>query len=145
MRLADEEPVAVVQGFSPDMGWRQLAEAAVALRAGAFWVATNTDVTVPSPRGPLPGTARWWPRSPRTGRRQPDEIVGKPAPAAAPGVRRARSGARRPLVVGDRLDTDIEGANNGGVRQPARPHGRHRARRPPGGPARRCVPTYVAL
>src|SRR5262249_43784784 len=35
---ADAEPVAVVQGYGPDVGWHQLAEAALAVRAGALWV-----------------------------------------------------------------------------------------------------------
>jgi len=52
---ADDDPQAVVQGFSPDLHWRQLAEGAVAIRRGLHWVATNVDPTVPSPRGPLPG------------------------------------------------------------------------------------------
>ncbi|MFE3654016.1 HAD hydrolase-like protein, partial [Streptomyces sp. NPDC059152] len=38
-----------------------------------------------------------------------------PPPPPSPGARVRRRGARRPLVVGDRLDTDIEGAWNGGV------------------------------
>ena len=50
-----DEAVAVVQGHSPDTGWRNLAEATVALRAGAVWVACNLDPTLPTERGPLPG------------------------------------------------------------------------------------------
>jgi glycerol 3-phosphatase-2 len=52
---AEDKPAAVVQGYGPDVDWRILAEAALAVRAGATWVATNTDRTLPSPRGPLPG------------------------------------------------------------------------------------------
>ena len=52
---ADDRPLAVVQGYSPELDWRQLAEGAIAIRHGAQWVATNLDATVPSPRGPLPG------------------------------------------------------------------------------------------
>jgi HAD superfamily hydrolase (TIGR01450 family) len=106
---ADEEPAAVVQGYSPDLNWRQLAEGAVAIRRGAPWVATNLDPTVPSPRGPLPGNGslvaalRW-----ATG--VEPVSTGKPDPTMhRETVERSR--ARRPLVVGDRLDTDIEGAN----------------------------------
>lgn len=55
VRQFADDPVAVVQGHSPDTGWAQLAEAALAVRAGALWVASNVDRTLPSERGLLPG------------------------------------------------------------------------------------------
>ena len=105
---AEDAPEAVVQGYGPEVGWAQLAEAVVAVRNGARHVATNTDATIPSPRGPLPGNgAMVGVVSAVTGRAP--LVTGKPDPAMhAECVR--RTGARRPLVVGDRLDTDIEGA-----------------------------------
>ena len=110
---AAEEPVAVVQGYGPDVGWAQLAEAVVAVRNGARHVATNADATIPSPRGPLPGNgAMVNVVSTVTG--ATPLVTGKPDPAMhAECV--ARTGARRPLVVGDRLDTDIEGARRAGA------------------------------
>jgi HAD superfamily hydrolase (TIGR01450 family) len=113
VRRAEERPVAVVQGYGPEVGWAQLAEAVVAVRNGARHVATNTDATIPSPRGPLPGNgAMVGVVSAVTG--QAPLITGKPDPAMhAECVR--RTGALRPLVVGDRLDTDIEGARRAGA------------------------------
>lgn len=110
---AEDEPDAVVQGYGREVGWAQLAEAVVAVRNGARHVATNADATIPSPRGPLPGNgAMVGVVSAVTG--QPPLITGKPDPAMhAECVR--RTGARRPLVVGDRLDTDIEGARRAGA------------------------------
>lgn len=110
---ADAEPVAVVQGYGREVGWVQLAEAVVAVRNGARHVATNLDATIPSSRGPLPGNgAMVGVVSAITGK-QP-LVTGKPDPAMhAECVR--RTGARRPLVVGDRLDTDIEGARRAGA------------------------------
>jgi HAD superfamily hydrolase (TIGR01450 family) len=110
---AAQHPVAVVQGYGPEVGWRQLAEAVVAVRNGARHVATNADATIPSPRGPLPGNgAMVNVVSTVTG--QVPLVTGKPDPAMhAECVR--RTGARRPLVVGDRLDTDIEGARRAGA------------------------------
>jgi glycerol-1-phosphatase len=110
---AEDQPVAVVQGYGREVGWSQLAEAVVAVRAGARHIATNTDATIPSPRGPLPGNgAMVGVVSAITGQRP--LITGKPDPAMhAECVR--RTGARRPLVVGDRLDTDIEGARRAGA------------------------------
>lgn len=105
---ADDEPAAVVQGFSQDLGWRDFAEGMVAIGNGAFWLATNLDPTVPSPRGPLPGNGSLVAALAHATGRQP-MATGKPEPTMhAESVQ--RSGARNPIVVGDRLDTDIEGA-----------------------------------
>ncbi|MFG1609423.1 HAD-IIA family hydrolase [Actinoplanes sp. NPDC049265] len=110
----EDKPAAVVQGYGPDVGWRILAEAALAVRAGATWVATNTDRTLPSPRGPLPGNGSLVAVLRTALNRDPDIIVGKPEPALFT-TAATLSGAEHPLTVGDRLDTDIEGANNAGT------------------------------
>jgi HAD superfamily hydrolase (TIGR01450 family) len=105
---ADDEPEAVVQGYSPSMDWRQLAEGAVAIRRGVLWVATNLDPTVPSQRGPLPGNGSLVAALRHATGVEP-VATGKPDPTMhRESVQRSR--AERPLVVGDRLDTDIEGA-----------------------------------
>ena len=105
---AEEDPAAVVQGFYPGLDWRALAEGAVAIRRGVPWLATNLDATVPSPRGPLPGNGSMVAALRHATGRTP-AATGKPDPAMhAESVE--RSGARNPIVVGDRLDTDIEGA-----------------------------------
>jgi HAD superfamily hydrolase (TIGR01450 family) len=110
---ADDEPVAVVQGFSPDLGWALLAEGAYALERGVPWVASNTDLTIPTPRGRAPGNGTLVEVLRRATGREP-VVAGKPeTPMHAEAV--ARTGSSRPLVVGDRLDTDIEGANRAGV------------------------------
>ncbi|MFE9207043.1 HAD-IIA family hydrolase [Micromonospora sp. NPDC007230] len=111
---ADEEPAAVAQGYGPQVGWVDLAEASLAVRAGAPWYATNTDRTLPSPRGPLPGNGSLVAVLRTALGRDPDVVVGKPEPALfATAARRAGEG--RTLVVGDRLDTDIEGARRAGL------------------------------
>jgi glycerol 3-phosphatase-2 len=105
----DEDPAAVVQGFGPQVNWRDLAQGARAVRAGLLWVATNLDLTVPTPHGPAPGNGALVDAVAAAGGRRPDEIAGKPMPGAFRDAA-ARTGSRRPLVVGDRLDTDLEGA-----------------------------------
>ena len=109
-----EDVAAVVQGFSPDVSWALLAEGAYAVTAGVPWLASNLDATIPTPRGIAPGNgALVQVIAGATGRR-PDAVAGKPeTPLHEESVR--RSGARDPVVVGDRLDTDIEGANNADV------------------------------
>ncbi|MDM4718598.1 HAD-IIA family hydrolase [Micromonospora sp. WMMA1363] len=111
---AEQSPVAVIQGYGPQVGWADLAEAAVAVRGGAAWIATNTDRTLPSARGPLPGNGALVAALRAALGRDPDVVVGKPAPELFVTAAR-RVGAGRTLVVGDRLDTDIEGAVRAGL------------------------------
>ena len=108
----DEDPVAVVQGFNPAIGWTELAEAAYVVSAGAVWVATNTDMSIPQARGIAPGNGTLVAAvTAATG--QTPRVAGKPeAPLFHAAAKRLA--AERPLVVGDRLDTDILGGNNAG-------------------------------
>lgn len=110
---ADEDPRVVVQGWAPEVGWPLLAEAAVALNAGVPWIATNVDRTLPSPRGPLPGNGSLV-AALRTATGREPEVVGKPQRPLFDAAL-TRSGARRALVVGDRLDTDVAGAAAAGL------------------------------
>jgi HAD superfamily hydrolase (TIGR01450 family) len=113
VREASQDVAAVVQGYDRDTGWVQLAEASIALRAGALWVATNNDSTLPSPRGPLPGNGALV-AALRVATGLEPLVAGKPEPALhLESIARVR--AERPLVVGDRLDTDVLGAVRGGA------------------------------
>lgn len=107
------DAVAVVQGHSPDTGWRVLAEATVALRAGAVWVACNVDPTLPTERGPLPGNGSMVAALRTASDREP-QVAGKPAPALLHEAA-GRAGATTPLMIGDRLDTDVEGGRAAGM------------------------------
>ncbi|WP_432497255.1 HAD-IIA family hydrolase [Kineococcus auxinigenes] len=111
--LADH-PVAVVQGFSPDTSWARLAEATHAVRAGLWWVATNLDATVPTPHGPAPGNGLMVQLVAQAAGREPDVVCGKPERALFDEAV-ARLGASRAIVVGDRLDTDLQGARTAGL------------------------------
>ncbi|MFF1833925.1 HAD hydrolase-like protein [Streptomyces sp. NPDC058231] len=111
---ADDDPVAVAQGYGgSDMAWGRFAEAAYAINRGVPWYASNTDLTIPSARGIAPGNGAAV-EVVRIATGAEPQVAGKPLP---PMHRETvlRTGAQRPLVVGDRLDTDIEGAFNGGV------------------------------
>ncbi|MEU2228388.1 HAD-IIA family hydrolase [Streptomyces sp. NPDC018347] len=111
---ADDDPAAVVQGFGgSDLPWSRFAEASYAVRRGVPWFASNTDLTIPSGRGIAPGNGAAV-EVVRIATGAEPQVAGKPLP---PMHRETiiRTGAERPLVVGDRLDTDIEGAFNGGV------------------------------
>ncbi|GAA2853992.1 hypothetical protein GCM10020220_048990 [Nonomuraea rubra] len=110
---AAESPVAVVQGIAPGLSYGLLSEGALAVRQGALFVASNADSTMPTGRGELPGNGAMVRVIAHATGVEPI-YAGKPDP---PLHRESmiRTGARRPLVVGDRLDTDIEGASNAGV------------------------------
>jgi glycerol 3-phosphatase-2 len=118
---ADDNPAAVVQGFSPDLGWKQLAEASFALNArneageplDTPWVATNMDWTIPVERGIAPGNGTMVSAVHLAVGRLP-VVAGKPeVPIFEEAMRRFES--RNVLFIGDRLDTDILGANRAGI------------------------------
>ena len=113
VREAAANPVAVVQGHSPETAWPILAEACIAIRGGADWVAANVDSTLPTDRGLLPGNGSMVSvLVTATGLRP--RVAGKPArPLMDAAVERA--GSVTPLVVGDRLDTDIEAGVAAGI------------------------------
>lgn len=110
---ADAAPAAVVQGYTQGIDHGLLAEGSLAVARGALYIAANGDTTLPSARGTVPGNGALI-RVIATATGCEPVVAGKPEP---PLHREAmlRTGARRPLVVGDRLDTDIEGATRGGV------------------------------
>ncbi|MBM9469604.1 HAD hydrolase-like protein [Nakamurella sp. YIM 132084] len=113
VRTFADDPVAVVQGHSPETGWPQLAEACLALRAGADWVACNVDSTLPTDRGLLPGNGAMVAALVAATTLRP-RVAGKPGRALLD-TAVERLGATRPLVVGDRLDTDIEAGATAGL------------------------------
>jgi len=117
-RSALDNPAAVVQGFSPDVAWAHLAEAAYALHApkgetGIPWVATNTDWTIPQARGTAPGNGTLV-SAVHTAVGRLAVVAGKPEVPMFE-VATDRFNATSTLVIGDRLDTDILGANRAGL------------------------------
>ncbi|GAA4198426.1 HAD hydrolase-like protein [Microbacterium oryzae] len=117
-RSAEDAPAAVVQGFAPEVGWSQLAEAAFALavpeeEGGIPWIATNTDWTIPQARGIAPGNGTLV-SAVHTAVGRLATVAGKPeAPIFHAAT--ARFEAQHPLFIGDRLDTDIMGAQAAGM------------------------------
>ncbi|MEO7349560.1 MAG: HAD-IIA family hydrolase [Terrimesophilobacter sp.] len=113
---ADDGPVAVIQGFSQDIGWMHLAEASYALQANGGlipWVATNMDWTLPTARGTAPGNGALVSAIHLAVGRLP-VVAGKPEVAIFEEALH-RFGGSKALFLGDRLDTDILGANRAGL------------------------------
>jgi len=116
---AEEKPAAVIQGFAPDVSWNQLAEASYALARdgdgnGIPWVATNTDWTIPQERGTAPGNGTLV-SAVHTAVGILPVVAGKPEKPIFDEAM-ARFSPRSAVVIGDRLDTDILGANRAGIR-----------------------------
>ncbi|KQV70032.1 HAD family hydrolase [Nocardioides sp. Root122] len=105
--------VAVASGYGPDVRWRDIMRVATLVRDGLPYVASNTDMTIPTSYGLAPGhgvlvqTIAGFAGVEAT-------VAGKPEkPLMEETV--LRVGGDRPIMVGDRLDTDIEGAHALGV------------------------------
>ncbi|MFJ3322695.1 MULTISPECIES: HAD-IIA family hydrolase [unclassified Curtobacterium] len=111
---AEDSPAAVIQGFSPDLGWTHLAEASFALAdPDVPWVATNMDWSIPVERGIAPGNGTLVSAVHQAVGRMP-VVAGKPERPIFDAAL-ARFGGEHPLFIGDRLDTDIKGANDAGI------------------------------
>lgn len=110
---AEDAPHAVVQGGVIDVRWSELAEASYAVAAGVPWFASNPDTTFPTPRGLAPGNGAFVHAVALATGREP-RVAGKPAGPIFEEARR-RTGATSPLMVGDRIDTDIDGAIDAGI------------------------------
>ncbi|MEY2694656.1 MAG: hypothetical protein RL142_1004 [Actinomycetota bacterium] len=110
---SSEKPDAVIQGFAPDVSWKHLSEAAYSIQNGAKWVATNQDWTIPQERGLAPGNGTLV-SAVHTAVGQLPLVAGKPEVAIFQTAIK-RFGVKRPLFVGDRIDTDILGANRAGI------------------------------
>ena len=126
VRSAEDQPVAVIQGWALDLTWEQLNEAAIAIHRGASWVATNTDATRPTERGLVPGNGAAVAAVEMAVNARP-EVAGKPyRPLLDETIERLD--ASRPVFVGDRLDTDVAGARAAGVDSMLVLSGSHRGR-----------------
>ena len=114
VRSRAQDPIGVMQGFGKEISWPDLADAAFVLATGVPWVATNMDITIPTPDGRAPGNGAFIGLLASVTGRAPDAIAGKPErPLVHESI--LRTGAQRPVMVGDRLDTDIEAAMRAGI------------------------------
>ena len=114
MEVGDPRAVAVVSGYAPDVRWRVIMQAATLIRNGLPWVATNTDLTLPTDNGLAPGHGMLVRLISDFAGVDARQVAGKPQRPLLDETRRRVSG-RRPLMIGDRLDTDIAGGIEAGT------------------------------
>jgi glycerol 3-phosphatase-2 len=113
--VSDRGLPGVLQGYGPEVGWADLAEAAYAVQSGAVWVATNVDATLPTARGMAPGNGTLVDAVRQATGKQP-VVVGKPhTPLYDLSARVLGTLPQETLAIGDRLDTDIAGARAAGM------------------------------
>jgi glycerol-1-phosphatase len=103
----DTEVVAV--GFDPDLTYAKVRDATLAIRAGARFVGSNPDTTLPAPDGLWPGAGATLALL-RASTGVSPEVAGKPERALLE-TAAAALGSGPYLMVGDRADTDLDGAH----------------------------------
>jgi ribonucleotide monophosphatase NagD (HAD superfamily) len=109
-----EKPAAVVVGYAPQLTWADLNEACFAVQAGAVWYGCNPDRTRPQVEGQAIGLGAMLDAMRVTMPGLEPILAGKPRRPLLDETLR-RIGAKHPIFVGDRLDTDIEGAHVAGI------------------------------
>ncbi len=112
---AGEDSQVVVSGANFELRYEHLRTACLAIRAGAAYVATNADKTFPTEVGLIPGSGAIVAALSAATDTDP-LVVGKPSPEMiASCVTIIGVEAKRALMIGDRLDTDILAGERAGT------------------------------
>jgi 4-nitrophenyl phosphatase len=110
-----EQAAAVVAGLDRFVTWAKLTEAALAIRGGALFVATNMDPTFPSERGLVPGAGALIAVLETACGCHPI-VIGKPEPHLfLEALEYLHAPPEATLVLGDRIETDIVGGQRAGM------------------------------
>ncbi len=111
----DELPQAVVAGMDLNLTYETLKQAALYIRSGVPFIGTNPDLTFPSPEGLIPGTGSLLAALEAATDVSPT-VIGKPrAPMFDTALATLGTSAAETLMIGDRLNTDILGAQRVGM------------------------------
>jgi 4-nitrophenyl phosphatase len=107
---SDSDALAVIGGMDRKLTYDKLKTATLLLRAGVPFIGTNPDLTFPTPYGLVPGTGSILAALTAASDVLPI-IVGKPEPLMYQvALERLKIPQAQALVVGDRPETDIAGA-----------------------------------
>jgi NagD protein len=105
--LTDTDPDYVVLGETRTYSFEAITRAVRLIGRGARFIATNPDVTGPSPEGPLPATGSVAAMITRATGAEP-YFVGKPNPMMfRSAMNRIEAHSESTIMVGDRMDTDV--------------------------------------
>ena len=115
IRLTDENPDVVMMGIDRGVTYAKLADACLAIREGAHFIATNGDKAIPSERGLLPGNGSFVTLMESATGKTPI-YVGKPEPYMLEFIQQ-QGGYRKEemIMVGDNYDTDIQAGIRFGI------------------------------
>ena len=112
----DTAPLAVIAGMDRQLTYKKLAQAGLLIRSGVFFIGTNPDRTLPTPEGLIPGAGSILAALEAATDVRP-HLIGKPAPEMyRVALQRLGTLPEETLVVGDRVETDIAGAQELGCR-----------------------------
>ncbi len=115
--LSEEDSRADVVVASMDFAltYDKLRHASLLIQNGSFFVGTNPDATLPTPQGFIPGSGTVI-GALEIASDQKAHIIGKPQPALYEiALQRLQTVPSRTLAIGDRLETDIAGAQAAGI------------------------------
>jgi 4-nitrophenyl phosphatase len=114
-RLTDEDVRYVVVGMDRKLTWDKLRIATLAIRAGATFIGTNPDTTLPTEEGLVPGNGANL-AALEVATEVTPLIIGKPQPTLLElAMEKMGVGKKGTAMVGDRLETDILGGKNAGL------------------------------
>jgi len=112
----EETPQGVVAGIDFEMTYERLKVAALHIRAGADFIGTNPDKTFPAPEGLVPGAGSILAALEAATDREP-LVIGKPfEPMFTAALDALGTSPENTLMVGDRLNTDVQGAQAAGLK-----------------------------
>ncbi len=115
LTLTDEQPEVVVVGMDRELTYDKLRIAGLAIRAGAAFIATNPDRTLPTEAGLIPGSGAIV-AALEAATDQKAFIIGKPeSPMLEMAIAQLGQGVAHTAAIGDRLETDILGGQNLGM------------------------------
>ena len=112
---SDEQPEVVVAGVKFDVTYEDLRRATLAIRAGADFIGTNPDKTFPTPEGLVPGAGSFIAML-EAATDVEATVIGKPyAPMFETALKILGTSPENTLMIGDRLNTDIQGGQQAGM------------------------------
>ncbi|MDK2981840.1 MAG: hypothetical protein PWQ55_2187 [Chloroflexota bacterium] len=111
-----QSPQAVAAGLTRSLNYDMLKDTSLMIQKGLPFYFTNPDPTYPTPEGNIPGAGTLL-AALETASGVKAKLAGKPLPFLFDlAMERMKTTPQETLVVGDRLDTDIQGGQESGCK-----------------------------